>query len=485
MSFQFDKDVVAKAQETAALEAFTSFATLKKNEAFKKVEESFAKRMNAAEIKFLKLVISIPSPKTYEYEAISAKKKEVKGEDFKFVWQILRGTNSYKNGNPKWNVCTITVADGKIKNIEFKLAPALLKKYQAAVVKDKQASNEAFFLDVLEDLHSFSTACEELDAYLAKSTKLQTAMQCLNALSKMISTESLDIAKFFTSKLCGENEKPSVETLGEKIKEVWEKVKAWVVGVFGRIKDLFNKVIGWTSVQKAKNDAVLTLCKTLGPGQMAELMKKAHANQSSNEGMSLSEVLREQFILDHKTVFRLLKEAAANIEAGVAAAVDITDFKRDLERIDNMPLAERKDAIDRIDNYLSEKTRVVKEMIESENQKFCELVLKAGGNYDNLYDAGWKDVASVEEVFKGYDKVQSECERLITHLDRTINEYNTILTQIGRKLDPNDALFPRKAEAVKATVRLGLFEARAVGMLAAHCTMIVEKCRRALSRAIS
>lgn len=485
MAFQFNKNVVAKAQELAALEAFTPFATLKKNDAFKKVEESFAKRMAAADIKMLKLVISIPSPKTYEYEAISAKKKEVKGEDFKFVWQLLRGTNSYTKGLPKWNVCTITVIDGKIKNIEFKLAPALLKKYEAAVAKTSKASNEEF-LEILEDLYSFDTACEELDAYLAQTTKLQTAMRCLETLSKMpSSTESLEIAKFFMNRLCGEGEKPSVETLGEKIKEVWEKVKAWVIGVFSRIGTAFSKILNWTVAQRARNDAVRTLCKTLSPEQFAELMKKAKANPSSTEGMSLSEVLSVHYILDNKMVARLFKEAVGNIDAGIMTAFDVKEFERDIESTDNMSLAEGEEALDRLSNALSEKTQIVKDMIESENQKFCEFVRKAGGNYENLYDAGWKDVASVEEVFKEYDKLQADLADVRRDTDRDIKELNTLVAKSGSDLDPNDPLFTRRTEVIKAVTRLTLLRFRAVGMITSYCVMIIEKCRVAIARAIT
>lgn len=481
MSFHFNQSVVDQAKELAALEAFTPFATLKRHEAFKKVEESFAKRMEAADIKMLKLVISIPSPKTYEYEAISAKKKEVKGEDFKFVWQILRGTNSYRKGLPKWNVCTITVIDGKIKNIEFKKAPALLKKFQAAV-KASKASNEEF-LEMLDDLYTFDTACEELDAYLTKSVKLQNTMRCLKTLTKLTSNESLDIATFFTNKLCG-NEKPSVETIGERIKEVWEKVKSWVLGVFSKIGDIFNRLIGWSSAQRAKNDAVLMLYRTLGPKQVTELMRQAKAKLESNESMSVAEMFANQCIISVDKVESLMTEAL-NISTKICVDEDLQKYKNVFRDVDNMSASEGETYINSIGEELDQKIKSLQELVEHEKNNFYEVVLKEGDNYDTFYDAGWKDVSTVERVFKKYDSVKSELDGYRATIADNIKQCNAMLNKVGQDLDSDDMLFSRKVEILKSVVRLELIKARSIGMSLSYSVMIIEKCRAALARAIA
>lgn len=481
MAFNFDQTVVAKAQAKAAEEGFTSMATLKKNDAFSKVEESFAKRMKGAGIGILKLIISIPEPKTYDY-AVTPNNKGLKGEDCKFVWQILRGTNSYRKGVPKWNMCTITVVDGKIKNVEFKQIPALLKKFRA-VLKASKPSNEDF-LETVEDLQSFYATCEELDANMTESVRLQAMLKYLAVAPKHASAESLEVARFFTDKLCGAT-KPSVESVGEKIAGIWTKVKNWVVGVFSKIGAAFSRLLDKSVAQKARNDTVLTLCRSLSPEQFVKFMQQTDDDKfESSESMSVAEMFASKCIISVAQVENLLRDAL-NVSTAVCVDKDIEKYRRIFRDIDNMSAAEGETYINSIGEELDQKLASLAELAEHEKHKFYEIVLKSGDNYKTLYDAGWKDVATVEKVFKTYDNVWAKLHSYRMTIDANIKQLTSLLTKIGNDLDPDDMLFARKTEILKSVVRLEIIRSRSVGTSLAYSIMIIEKCRGALARAIA
>lgn len=236
MAFQLDCDTLVRVRDLEALEAFTPFATIKKSKEFKKTEELFAKRMKADEINLLKLIISIPAPKTYTYQAISSNKK-VKGDEFKFVWQIIRGTNSYRKGVPKWNMCTVTVADGKIKNVEFKKSPVLLKQYEKALKKPSK-SNETLF-DLTDTANELSDAYEHLVGSIRDVRNTCSLLERLRTARKVHA--SLEAVQLF----CGDDATVTVESVTDRLSTLWNNVKSYLAIINNKCNDTIGTLEKW------------------------------------------------------------------------------------------------------------------------------------------------------------------------------------------------------------------------------------------------
>ena len=390
MAYKFDEHSVAQAAELAAQEGFTSLASLKKNEAYTKVENSFARHMKAAGVKIMRLVISIPEPKKYEYTVTPAGKLDA--EDFKFVWQILRGTNSYKDGVPKWNICSIQVVDGHIKSVDFKQGAALVRRFRKALGKTSSGNKHG-----VETLDSIMTRMEILDAEAEMGACIEGYTRIWETIRNVDQAMS-DIQKHGDAAVeaygvdgCWEDIGCSVENLqrqtaivalsksaeglGEaalnKAKEFIKWLKEWVAKIVQFFKDVFARITGRRAVVEKK----LVECKkNLGEKPEPEKPDDDKAKPVPME--------------DPKTKFvRDFQEAAA-WEPGQGRVIHI----KNLSRAQTMT----KDICDKVEKYC---------------QQFTNMIHKAARKACTDADKSWmQDVNSVKELTNEFSSLFTEVD---------------------------------------------------------------------------